>query len=778
MKKIYQNPSRNLWEEICERPAIDDSTLEELVADVFNEVRAHGDKAIINYTQKFDGVSISKIELEDFQNSKNDEISDSLQRAIQRAYKNIYKFHKAQKTAQIRVNTDYGVECWQEKKPIENVGIYIPGGSAPLFSTILMLAIPAKIAGCKNIILCTPPNKEGKIHPAILYTAKLCGVTAVMTVGGIQAIAGLTLGTESIPKVSKIFGPGNQYVTKAKQYALNFGAAIDMPAGPSELLVVADQSANPVFVAADLLSQAEHGKDSQVVLVCPSTEIVDQVQKQISKQTQKLERQDIINAALQNSFAVCLEDEKDQVDFINAYAPEHYIINVENESYFVENCTNAGSVFIGDYTPESAGDYASGTNHTLPTNGYARQYSGVNLDAFQKAITFQKIQARGIQSLGPDIETMAEAEGLQAHKMAVTYRLEALKDEEFDKKEENAIELQGKPSFIDLKPYQSARDDFSTESEVTFLDANENPYNSPTNRYPDPHHNKLKVLFADYFKTTARQLLIGNGSDEILDLVMRGFCTPAVHNVQIVDPTYGMYEILARINHIEVEKIPLNNDFSFPIQHWDTSNQKVGLSIICNPNNPTANKVEMEQLEKIIAATEHMILIDEAYIEFSSDSSAIALTSKYDNLMICRTMSKAFGLAGARIGALISNPRTISYLSKLKPPYNCSSLNQNAAIDQLKKTEIVQTEVDQIIEQRSILMKELTKLSTIKRVLPTETNFIMVEVEKPNELYQVLIENGFVVRNRSKLHLCKGMLRITVGTENENKRLLQTLQCL
>jgi histidinol-phosphate aminotransferase len=373
---------------------------------------------------------------------------------------------------------------------------------------------------------------------------------------------------------------------------------------------------------------------------------------------------------------------------------------------------------------------------------------------------------------------MAEAEGLQAHKMAVTYRLEALKDEEFDKKEENAIELQGKPSFIDLKPYQSARDDFSTESEVTFLDANENPYNSPTNRYPDPHHNKLKVLLADYFKTTARQLLIGNGSDEILDLVMRGFCTPAVHNVQIVDPTYGMYEILARINHIEVEKIPLNNDFSFPIQHWDTSNQKVGLSIICNPNNPTANKVEMEQLEKIIAATEHMILIDEAYIEFSSDSSAIALTSKYDNLMICRTMSKAFGLAGARIGALISNPRTISYLSKLKPPYNCSSLNQNAAIDQLKKREIVQTEVDQIIEQRSILMKELTKLSTIKRVLPTETNFIMVEVEKPNELYQVLIENGFVVRNRSKLHLCKGMLRITVGTENENKRLLQTLQCL
>lgn len=778
MKKIYLNPSRSSWEEICERPALDNSTLEELVAQVFNEVKSHGDKAIVNYTQKFDEVSISKIELKNFENSKNGTISASLQRAIQRAYKNIYKFHKAQKTAQIRVNTDYGVECWQDKKPIENVGIYIPGGSAPLFSTILMLAIPAKIAGCKNIILCTPPNKEGQIHPAILYTAKLCGVTAVMTVGGIQAIAGLTLGTESIPKVSKIFGPGNQYVTKAKQYALSFGVAIDMPAGPSELLVVADQSANPVFVAADLLSQAEHGKDSQVVLVCPSSEIVAKVQKQITEQTQKLQRQDVINAALQNSFAVCLEDEKDQIDFINAYAPEHYIINVQNESYFIENCANAGSVFIGDYTPESAGDYASGTNHTLPTNGYARQYSGVNLDAFQKAITFQKIQARGIRSLGPDIEIMAEAEGLHAHKMAVTYRLEALKDEEFDDEEVNSIELTGKPSLIELQPYQSARDDFSTESEVTFLDANENPYKSPNNRYPDPHHKKLKAFLADYLQTTPNQLLIGNGSDEILDLVMRGFCTPAVHNIQIVNPTYGMYEILAELNDIKVEKIPLNNDFSFPSQHWDTSNQKVGLSIICNPNNPTANKVELDELEKLIATTEHMILIDEAYIEFSSDNSAIALTSKYKNLMICRTMSKAFGLAGARIGALISNPQTISYLSKLKPPYNCSSLNQKAAIDQLRQIEVVQNKVDQIIDQRNILIKELAKLSIVEQVLTSETNFIMVKVDYPNKMYHELIDRGFVVRNRSKLHLCQGMLRITVGTEDENKRLLQTLQSL
>ncbi|MAJ31086.1 MAG: hypothetical protein CMC18_00325 [Flavobacteriaceae bacterium] len=778
MKIIYQNPPRSLWEEICQRPAIDDSCLEDLVQEVFNEVKDNGDKAIIKYTKKFDGVSISKIELNNFKSTQDDSISASLKKAIQRAYKNIYKFHKAQKTAQIRVNTDYGVECWQDKKPIQEVGIYIPGGSAPLFSTILMLAIPAKIAGCKKIILCTPPNKEGVIHPAILYTAKLCGVSSVITVGGIQAIAGLTLGTESIPKVSKIFGPGNQYVTKAKQYALNLGVAIDMPAGPSELLIVADQSANPIFIAADLLSQAEHGKDSQVVLVCPSTEIVDEVREQINKQTHKLERKDIIAAALQNSFAVCLEDEKDQVDFINAYAPEHYIINVQNESFFVENCANAGSVFIGDYTPESAGDYASGTNHTLPTNGYARQYSGVNLDAFQKAITFQKIHARGIRSLGPDIETMAEAEGLKAHKMAVTYRLEALKEEAFNEDEVSSIELQGKASFINIKPYQSARDDFSTESKVTFLDANENPFNSTSNRYPDPHHKKLKTLLADYLKTTPNQLLIGNGSDEILDLVIRGFCTPAVHSLQIVDPTYGMYEILAELNHIKVEKITLNNDFSFPSQLWDTSDEKVGLSIICNPNNPTSNKVELDELEKIIASTEHMILIDEAYIEFSSDKSAIALISKYSNLMICRTMSKAFGLAGVRIGSLISNPQTIGYLTKLKAPYNCSSLNQKAAIARLRQIEMVQNEVEQIIRQRGLLMNELIKLSSIKRVLTSETNFIMVEVDEPNELYHALIKHGFVVRNRSNLHLCKGMLRITVGTEHENKRLFETLQRL
>lgn len=315
------------------------------------------------------------------------------------------------------------MDCWQEKRPIQKVGLYIPGGTAPLFSTILMLVLPAKIAGCKEIVLCSPPNAEGKINPAILYTAQLCGVTKICKVGGIQAIAGMTFGTESIPQVYKIFGPGNQFVTVAKQLATKFGVAIDMPAGPSELLVVADDSANAAFVASDLLSQAEHGKDSQVILVSTSKEMIEAVEVEVEKQLAVLPRVEIAEKAIENSKLIYVENDEIALDLINEYGPEHFIICVEDEDFYVNNIINAGSVFIGNYTPESAGDYASGTNHTLPTNGYAKNYSGVNLDTFMKSMTFQKITKQGIKNIGNAIELMAEAEGLQAHKNAVTLRL-------------------------------------------------------------------------------------------------------------------------------------------------------------------------------------------------------------------------------------------------------------------------------------------------------------------------------------------------------------------
>ncbi len=427
MNKIY-NPERALWKTVLKRPTQSVADIEEIVNAVFREIQSGGDSVVRSYTKKFDGVDlqdalVAPMEIEE----SNELISKDLKIAIQQAKNNIEKFHRAQKTQRITVETADGVQCWQEKRPIQKVGLYIPGGTAPLFSTILMLAIPANIAGCKEIILCTPPNKEGKVHPAILYAANLCGVTKIFKVGGIQAIASMTFGTETIPPVYKIFGPGNQFVTVAKQIATKYGIAIDMPAGPSELLVMADDTANAAFVASDLLSQAEHGTDSQVILVSTSKKLIEAVETEVAKQIKDLPRKDIAVKAIGNSKLIFVEDQQTAIDLINEYGPEHYILCVENEEFYLEQTYNAGSVFIGNYTPESAGDYASGTNHTLPTNGFAKQYSGVNLDSFMKSMTFQKISEKGIQEIGKTIELMAEAEGLQAHKNAVTLRLESLK---------------------------------------------------------------------------------------------------------------------------------------------------------------------------------------------------------------------------------------------------------------------------------------------------------------------------------------------------------------
>lgn len=425
--KLIENPKRSEWSEILSRPTISVGDIENLVNDVFKAVKANGDYAIKSFTADFDNVGLDNIEVTKTEiEEASERVSKDLKKAIKLAKKNIKQFHKAQQTDTVFLKTMRGVKCWQEKRPIQKVGLYIPGGTAPLFSTVLMLAIPANIAGCGEIVLCSPPNSEGKIADEILYTAKLCGVTKIIKVGGIQAIAGLTFGTESIPQVYKIFGPGNQYVTVAKQIATKYGVAIDMPAGPSELLVVADESANPAYVASDLLSQAEHGSDSQVILVTTSKKFAEQVNSEVESQLEVLPRKQMATDAINNSKSIVVEDLKTALELINEYGPEHFIVATNNDDFFVENIGNAGSVFIGNYTPESAGDYASGTNHTLPTNGFSKAYSGVNLDSFQKSMTFQKISQKGIKNIGPAIELMAEAEGLQAHKNAVTLRLKDL----------------------------------------------------------------------------------------------------------------------------------------------------------------------------------------------------------------------------------------------------------------------------------------------------------------------------------------------------------------
>ena len=427
MKKILY-PNKADWAEMLRRPMQNVSTFFENVSTILKNVKANGDAAVLEYEEQFDKVKLASLVVtEEEMKEAESQVPIELKVAILLAQRNIYTFHKKQKFEGKKVETMEGVTCWQKAVGIEKVGLYIPGGTAPLFSTVLMLAVPAKIVGCKEIVLCTPPDKEGKINPAILYAAQVSGVSKIFKAGGVQAIGAMAYGTESVPKVYKIFGPGNQYVMAAKQQVAMHDVAIDMPAGPSEVMVIADETSNPAFVAADLLSQAEHGVDSQVVLVTTSEKFLGEVEYEVQHQLSRLPRWQIAEKSLENSKLILVKDMDEAIEMANEYAPEHLIIETKDYMDLAEKVVNAGSVFLGAYTPESAGDYASGTNHTLPTNGYAKAYSGVSLDSFIRKITFQEINREGIQNIGPAIEVMASNEHLDAHKNAVSVRLNSLK---------------------------------------------------------------------------------------------------------------------------------------------------------------------------------------------------------------------------------------------------------------------------------------------------------------------------------------------------------------
>jgi histidinol dehydrogenase len=425
---IYRNPKRTQWGEITSRPRLDLAQLNETVSTVLNDVRQRGDEAVKEYELKFDKAALTSLAVSEQEMQEAEQlVSAELKAAIELAHENIYKFHAAQKFEGQKVETQSGVSCWQKSVAIERVGLYIPGGTAPLFSTVLMLATPAKIAGCKEIVLCTPPNREGKVNPAILMAARIAGVSKIFKAGGVQAIGAMAYGTESVPKVYKIFGPGNQYVMAAKQQVSIHDVGIDMPAGPSEVCVIADDTANAEFVAADLLSQAEHGVDSQVFLITTSNKFIDEVQKELDKQLEALPRKEIAQKALENSMLVLVSDIREAIDLSNTYAPEHLVIQTEDYEDVASKVINAGSVFLGQYACESAGDYASGTNHTLPTHGYATTYNGVNLDSYCRKVTFQHLTEEGVRQIGHAVELMAEAEQLDAHKNAMTVRIKSLK---------------------------------------------------------------------------------------------------------------------------------------------------------------------------------------------------------------------------------------------------------------------------------------------------------------------------------------------------------------
>ena len=425
---IIKYPAREEWASIVERPHLDVTELNQTVANVLADIRQRGDEAVKGYELKFDHVDLDSLAVSDDEMADaENKISKQLREAIELAHENIQKFHESQRFRSKKVETQPGVVCWQKSVAIEKVGLYIPGGTAPLFSTVLMLATPAKIAGCKEIVLCTPPDRQGCVNPAILVAARVAGVNKIFKIGGVQAIGAMAYGTESVPKVYKIFGPGNQYVMAAKQQVSLHDVAIDMPAGPSEVCVIADDMASPEFVAADLLSQAEHGVDSQVVLITTSHKLIDDVQQEVDRQLNKLPRKEIAQRALENSLIILVRDLKEAMDLSNAYAPEHLVLQTSNYEEMAERVVNAGSVFLGQYACESAGDYASGTNHTLPTHGYATAYNGVNLDSYCRKVTFQHLTDEGVRSIGRAVELMAEAEQLDAHKNAMTVRINSLK---------------------------------------------------------------------------------------------------------------------------------------------------------------------------------------------------------------------------------------------------------------------------------------------------------------------------------------------------------------
>ena len=769
-----------------QRANSDDAVIEGRVRTILERVRQGGDEALRAITTEIDGRCPESLQVSETEFAEAEaQVSDELKAAIRQAADNITAFHRAQQAPQTDVYTMPGVHCRRRMLPIRRVGLYIPGGSAPLFSTILMLALPAQIAGCEEIVLCTPCDRQsGKVNPVVLYTAQLCGVRTIYKLGGAQAVAAMAYGTESIRKVYKIFGPGNRYVTKAKQMVSAQGTAIDMPAGPSEVMVMADETARPDFVAADFLSQAEHGPDSQSVLVCNSEAFAQQVEAEIERQLALLPRADIAAQSLANSRIVVLGDVDTMVDFANEYAAEHLIIAMDNAWNIANRITAAGSIFVGHYSPESAGDYASGTNHTLPTMGLATAYSGIGLDSFMHAITYQELTQEGLNSLGNTIIRMAEAEGLDAHANAVKVRIEAspnpLPKRGLTESAMSESPLLGRgrgeaslvrPNIAALKPYSTARDEYKGSIGI-YLDANENPFENGYNRYPSTTLKaQVRNVIAQKKGVSPSRLFLGNGSDEAIDLLFRIFCRPGVDNVISIAPTYGMYSVCAAINDIACREVMLGEDFALPVDELlAAADAQSKLLFICSPNNPTANAFPREQIVSLVRQFPGIVVVDEAYIDFSSEPSMVELIDEYPNLIVLQTLSKAYGLAGLRMGLAMAHERIISIFEQVKYPYNIGADTLALAL-RLLETDIT-PQVQTLIAERERVAAAFRAVPCITKVYPSDANFLLVKTERPRELYEYLIARELIVRDRSRTPGCEGTLRITIGTPEENARLI------
>ncbi|MCR4765557.1 MAG: histidinol dehydrogenase [Bacteroidaceae bacterium] len=780
---LVNYPERKTWDKLLTRPVLNTVHLNEMVKGILDQVKYNGDEAVFSYEETYDHVRLASLQVtEDEIQEAETLVSDDLKNAIILAKSNITKFHEAQRFAGVQVQTQPGVTCWQQSIAIERVGLYIPGGTAPLFSTVLMLAIPAKIAGCREIVLCTPPSRNGKVHPAVLFAAKTAGVNHIFKIGGVQAIGAMAYGTNTVPRVYKIFGPGNQYVTAAKQVVSLGDVAIDMPAGPSEVMVLADETANPEFIAADLLSQAEHGVDSQAMLITTSVSLQQAVMKEVELQLTRLTRKDIASKSLKNSRLILVKDMDEAIEMTNEYAPEHLIIQTRNYNEVAKRIVNAGSIFLGEYACESAGDYASGTNHTLPTNGYAKAYNGVNLDSFCRKITYQELTAQGIGNIGKAIEVMASNEQLDAHKNAVTVRLQSRK---FGVESITCNAIQSsfsleklvRKNIWNLAPYSCARDEYSGVEASVFLDANENPYNAPINRYPDPLQKELKHEIAKVKGVREDCIFCGNGSDEAIDLLYRVFCNPGVDNVVAIDPSYGMYKVCADVNDVEYRKVSLNEEFQFAAKDMlALADYHTKLMFLCSPNNPTGNDMNHKEVEALLQAFSGIVVVDEAYFDFSDQPSFTKWLDKYPNLIVLQTLSKAWGCAAIRLGMAFASQEIIGLFNKVKYPYNVNMLTQQQALEALRNFQQTKEWVTILKEERTRLMRLFALLPLTEKVFPSDANFFLARVTDANAIYRYLVTEGIIVRNRHTVTLCNNCLRITIGTPEENNTLIKALK--
>ena len=796
---IWQQQSAEQRQQLLARATITQSAnLTTTVADIITQVQRDGDQALYQCTEQFDGVKLAKLTVDkQLISEATNALSTNRIAALQRAYQQITAFHQAQQFTAIEVTTSPGVVCELRSEPLESVGLYIPAGSAPLPSTVLMLGVPAQLAGCQRIALVCPPNQYGHIANEVLVAASLCGIDEIYCVGGAQAIAALAVGTETIAPVSKVFGPGNRFVTEAKKQLAQQvpGFAIDMPAGPSELLVIADSQANPAFVAADLLSQAEHGVDSQVILVSDNADLIAQVTLQLNNQLSNLSRQTIARKALQNSRLILTESINQAIEISNQYAPEHLIIQCQQARSLLPQLRNAGSIFLGAYTPESAGDYASGTNHVLPTYGYSKVISSLSLSDFSRRFTVQEISKEGLQGLAECIIELTDAEGLDAHQNAVTIRLtesanstpENTKNQSLNTNN-SIVEQLARADIQAMTPYQSARrltQGAGNFSNKVWLNANEASgpgiyqlNGDSINRYPDCQPDKLINAYADYCQLSRQQILATRGADEGIELIIRSFCTAYQDNIIICPPTYGMYAISAENHGAGIISVPLVNQ-QLNVEQLTEQLPNAKVVFLCSPGNPTGNVLPLTQIIAVLEASQNqaIIVVDEAYIEFCAEQTSITLLNKYPNLIILRTLSKAFALAGLRCGFTLANSSIIALLSKVIAPYPVSAPVAELASKALTRDAIIRMNlrVKETNELRHQVMQWLSAQAWCTKVFASDANFILFQCKNKDIVFNVLQAQGILIRDQSKQPQLDNCLRISIGSARELQLFKQVL---